>query len=253
MANQQQKRRRKRYAPGSSYAGDVKPTGVLGFLGGTRMIQIIFIIMALALAAGGLVGILSRNQSTNTTTQNDNFAFPDDSETPSATGEPDDVVVKSFPDAPEMTIDTGKQYVAIIQTELGDIRVELFAAEAPATVNNFVFLAGEDFYDGLTFHYVEQGFTANAGDPACTAGNATCRGDGGPGYELDQAPAGPFETGTLGMINGSQFFIALTGSDAVKSQFEAEATAFGQVVSGLDVAEQLSVRDTIESIKIEVD
>lgn len=253
MANQQQKRRRKRYAPGSSYAGDVRPTGVLGFLGGTRMIQVVFIIMALALAAGGLVGILSRNRSPNPTAQNDNFAVPDDYETPSATGEPDDeIAVKSFAAPPEMTIDTEKQYVAIIQTELGDIEVELFAAEAPATVNNFVFLAGKDFYDGLTFHYVEQGFTANAGDPACTASNAACRGDGGPGYELDQAPAGPFEIGTLGMINGSQFFIALTGSEAVQSQFEAEATAFGQVISGFDVAEQLSARDTIESIKIEV-
>ncbi len=250
MAKQQPKRRRKRYQPGSAYAGDVRPPGFLGFLSSTRMIQVIFIVMALALAAGGLVGVLRRTTS-GSSSADDPFAFPTDEGTPAATATADEgAQVKTYPGPPDMTIDTAKRYVAIIKTEHGDIEVELYAEQAPKTVNNFVFLAKDGFYDGLTFHYVEEGFSANAGDPACTVENTSCRGDGGPGYELDEDAAGSFEKGTLGMINGSQFLFALSGSEAVTSKFEEETTPFGQVISGLELLDQLKVRDVIESIEI---
>ncbi|OGO52054.1 MAG: hypothetical protein A2148_06875 [Chloroflexi bacterium RBG_16_68_14] len=146
-----------------------------------------------------------------------------------------------------MSIDPQKRYIATIKTQEGDIEVELFAVEAPQTVNNFVFLARDGFYDGLTFHQVQATFSAQAGDPACTAANASaCRGDGGPGYELTQEAPGNFQEGVLGMANASQFFIALTNSE----QFAAY-TPFGRILSGLDVAESVAKGTEIQTIEIQ--
>lgn len=116
--------------------------------------------------------------------------------------------------------------------------MQLDAAAAPQTVNNFVFLARDGFYDGLAFHYVAPGFSAQAGDP-------TSHGGGGPGYELEQEAPGRFEPGMLGMVNGSQFFIALTDAE----QFQ-QFTPFGRILSGFDLAEQISVGTTIRTIEI---
>ncbi len=135
--------------------------------------------------------------------------------------------------------------MAMIKTELGDIEVELLVSQAPETVNNFVFLVQDGFYDGLVFHYGDGTFSANAGDPACTVESSTCRGDGGPGYELTEDAPGDFQRGVLGMSNASQFFIALTESE----QFEG-FTPFGQVVSGLEVAEQVMAGTGIQTIEI---
>ena len=106
-----------------------------------------------------------------------------------------------------MTIDSGKQYVATIETEKGNIGLELFASDVPVTVNNFVFLAREGFYDGTTFHRVIPGFMAQGGDPTGT-------GSGGPGYKFaDEFTKRTHVTGALSMANagpntnGSQFFI----------------------------------------------
>ncbi|MCJ7811489.1 MAG: peptidylprolyl isomerase, partial [Dehalococcoidia bacterium] len=76
--------------------------------------------------------------------------------------------VKTYPSAPAMTIDTSKQYFAVIKTQKGDIRLELFDDAAPQTVNNFVFLARDGFYDGLIFYFVDPELVAQAGDPTCT-------------------------------------------------------------------------------------
>ena len=118
-------------------------------------------------------------------------------------------MAKNYDAPPPMVIDATKRYVATISTDKGDIVIELFADKAPQTVNNFVFLARDGFYDGVTFHRVIKGFMAQGGDPTGT-------GTGGPGYRfsdefdpslrhskpgmLSMANAGP---GT----NGSQFFI----------------------------------------------
>ena len=247
MANQQTKKRRKRYQPGSAYAGDVRPTGILGIIGGAGMMKAVFLVMALALAGGGLYGVFSTGAfGGNDQTNPAGFNLPPDKQptgTPQAGATP---VAKQYAAPPAMSIDAGKRYVATIKTAVGDIQVELDAQQAPQTVNNFVFLARDGFYDGLSFHYVSQGFSAQAGDP-------TGQGSGGPGYELPRDGTGSFDVGTLGMANGgapgqnngSQFFIALTESE----QFSA-FTPFGRVISGLDVAQELARGTAIESIQI---
>ena len=245
MAKQQTKRRRKRYQAVSAYAGDVKPAGIFRVFGDVRLIRVVFVLMALALVAGLFSAVFGGRLGLGSQTPNQDFVLPDDEE---GTATPDTnapAEVKQYVAPPTMSIDPGKRYVATIKTAVGEIQVELLAEQAPQTVNNFVFLARDGFYDGLTFHQVAQGFDAQAGDPTCATGSSGCRGDGGPGYDLPQEQPGPFEPGTLGMANASQFFIALTASD----QF-AQFTPFGRVISGLEVAERLSQGTEIENIEI---
>ena len=142
---------------------------------------------------------------------------------------------------PPMIIDPALSYFAIIQTDQGSFCVELFAEQAPQTVNNFVFLAQEGFYNDVPFHRVLPGFVAQAGDP-------TGSGFGGPGYYFDDeidpnlTHDGP---GILSMANagantnGSQFFISFTALP----QLDGKHTVFGKVVSGMEVVEQLKPRD----------
>jgi cyclophilin family peptidyl-prolyl cis-trans isomerase len=134
--------------------------------------------------------------------------------------------------------DTNKIYCAGINTTKGLIVVELDPKIAPKTVNNFVFLAQNHFYDGLKFHRVVQGFVAQGGDPTGT-------GSGGPGYKFDDEPVqGNYQVGSIAMANsgpntnGSQFFIG-TG-DQVTS-LPKQYNLFGHVVQGLDVAQKLTV------------
>ena len=247
MANKQSKRRRKKYEPGSAYAGHVKPTGVLGFLSSGQMVKFIFIFMALALAIGGAATIFGGNVFRSGGGHGNDFVQPSarvDQEEPPAVSE---FEVTQFTSPPPLTIDANTTITATIRTSLGDIEIELLPEQALETVNNFVFLAQEGFYDGLKFHHVASGFSATAGDPACSidAPAGLCRGDGGPGYELAEDASGEFIAGTLGMANGSQFFIALTDSD----QFD-EFAPFGSITSGLDVAEQLITNTQIDSIEI---
>ena len=149
--------------------------------------------------------------------------------------------VKRYSGPPPMTIDPNKSYSAVIHTEKGDIRVELFAQQAPQTVNNFVFLARDGFYNGLTFFWVKPDFVAQTGDPEET-------GHGGPGYTIPDEDSGmPFQAGTLGMAKkrdepnsaGSQFFITY----ADQPQLNGEFTSFGRVVEGMDVLLSLTPRD----------
>ena len=143
--------------------------------------------------------------------------------------------------APAMAIDPAKKYIATIETEKGNIVAELYADKVPNTVNNFVFLAREGFYDNTTFHRVIEGFMAQAGDPTGT-------GMGGPGYQFaDEFDAtlthdGP---GVLSMANagpgtnGSQFFITY----AATPWLDGKHTVFGKVTEGLDVLFSISIRD----------
>ena len=255
MPKQQSRRRRKRYQPGSAYAGDVKPTGIFTLFGDVRFIRAVFIVMALALVGGGAyaaifgTGVVGGHGGGS---NRQGFVVPDDNDTFDVTTEQDSPTeVTQYTGPPDMIIDPAKSYVATLTTELGDIQVELFADQAPQTVNNFVFLVKADFYDGLIFHFVREDFSANAGDPACTAANLTCEGTGGPGYELTEESQGVFDRGTLGMVNGSQFFIALSGAESDLEQYQ-QFTAFGQIISGLDVAEQLAEGIEIQSIEIQV-
>ena len=152
---------------------------------------------------------------------------------------------------PEMLIDPGKSYVATIKTPQGDIVVELNAAAAPVTVNNFVFLARQGFYDGLLFHRVEPEFVIQGGDPTGT-------GQGGPGYVLPAEIGLPHVEGAIAMArlgdqrnprrmsSGSQFYITL----AQTAMLDGAYTVFGKVSAGMDVVNSIAIGDTIESITI---
>ena len=152
---------------------------------------------------------------------------------------------RQYEDCPPMTIDQTKGYVATIETEKGDITIELYAEEAPLAVNSFVFLAQDGWYDNVTFHRVVPGFVAQAGDPSGT-------GMGGPGYVFDNevSPDLKFDQpGVLGMANsgpgtnGSQFFITHTSVPHLDGSY----TIFGRVISGMDVVESLMPRDPSQS------
>ncbi|MBI3361042.1 MAG: peptidylprolyl isomerase [Chloroflexi bacterium] len=148
---------------------------------------------------------------------------------------------KKYPAPPAMVIDPKKKYTATFKTEKGDFAVDLFADKAPKTVNNFVFLARDDFYDGVTFHRVIRDFMAQAGDPTGT-------GTGGPGYKfadefhaslkhdgpgiLSMANAGP-------NTNGSQFFI----THRATPHLDNKHTVFGRVAQGLNVLMSIPERD----------
>ncbi len=141
--------------------------------------------------------------------------------------------------APPMTIDASRGYTAVLHTTRGDLTLRLRPDLAPQSVNSFVFLAREGFYDGCTFHRVLPGFVAQAGDPTGT-------GTGGPGYRLpDELSDQPFEAGAVGMANagpnsnGSQFFIVLAPATHLNGRY----TVFAEVEAGMDVALTLTPRD----------
>lgn len=147
---------------------------------------------------------------------------------------------KTYAAPPAMTIDPSKKYFATIKMDIGDIRLELYPKEAPQSVNSFVFLAREGFYNGVTFHRVVPGFVAQAGDPTGT-------GRGGPGYTIpDEVNTHKFLDGTLGMAKtqapnsaGSQWFIDYTPQPSLDGLY----TVFGQLVSGRDVLNKILPRD----------
>ncbi|MFC1871860.1 peptidylprolyl isomerase [Chloroflexota bacterium] len=146
-----------------------------------------------------------------------------------------------------MAIDTDKQYTATIETKKGDLVLELFAKDVPVTVNNFVFLAREGFYDNTSFHRVIAGFMAQGGDPTGT-------GRGNPGYRFnDEFTSHTHVTGALSMANagantnGCQFFICYTPQHTL----DGKHSVFGQLIEGMDVLEKIVAGDAIKRITIE--
>ncbi len=148
---------------------------------------------------------------------------------------------KKYASAPPLSIDPKKRYTAVFKTEKGEFAVELYAAQAPSTVNNFVFLARDHFYDGVTFHRVIRGFMAQGGCPTGT-------GTGGPGYkfadefhpELRHSGPGMLSMANAGPnTNGSQFFITF----AAAAHLDNRHTVFGKVVRGMDVVFSINERD----------
>ncbi len=136
---------------------------------------------------------------------------------------------------PEMIIDPAKSYTATIETSAGTMTAELFAAEAPRTVNNFVFLAREGFYDDVIFHRVISGFMIQGGDPTGT-------GRGGPGYQFKNEDVGrPYLRGTLAMANagrdtnGSQFFVM-----HADYPLPPDYTIFGRISAGDEVIDSIA-------------
>ncbi len=154
---------------------------------------------------------------------------------------------KTYSAPPPMTIDTAKQYTATIETEKGNLVLELFASDVPVTVNNFVFLAREGFYDGTTFHRVIPDFMAQGGDPTGT-------GTGTPGYSFaDEFTKHTHVTGALSMANpgrpnsnGCQFFITYSP----QHHLDGHHSVFGQLTEGMDVLKKLKNGDKIKRITI---
>lgn len=146
-----------------------------------------------------------------------------------------------------MSIDTNKAYKATIVTAKGTMEVALDAKAAPGTVNNFVFLAKERFYDGLTFHRVESGFVIQGGDP-------NGDGSGGPGYTIaDESNALKHEDGVIAMAKteepnsaGSQFYVTLGAQPVLDGRY----TVFGKLTSGREVPAKIAVGDVITRITI---
>ena len=164
----------------------------------------------------------------------------------------------SFASAPPMCLTPGVDYTAVITTDAGTVTVDLLEDKAPETVNNFVFLARNHYYDGITFHRVIPGFMIQGGDPQGT-------GSGGPGYQFsDELPdAGEYEIGSVAMANagpdtnGSQFFI-VTGDAGVS--LPPDYSLFGAVTEGMETVTAIetdgsaqgtpSTTHTIESVEI---
>lgn len=159
-------------------------------------------------------------------------------------GERDDD--RTYASPPAFALDPAKTYSATVTTAKGAFELELDAKAAPTTVNNFVFLARQRFYDGLAFHRVEPGFVVQGGDPR---GNGT----GGPGYQIaDEASGLKHVEGALGMAKtgpntaGSQFYVALAPQPGLDGRY----TVFGKVTSGMDVVKQIAKGDKMASVTI---
>lgn len=147
-----------------------------------------------------------------------------------------------------MTIDPQKKYFAVIETDRGNIELEFFPKEAPKTVNNFVFLANQGFYDGVIFHRVISDFVIQGGDPTGT-------GRGGPGYQFEDETKGNPHKHLRGIIsmanagpntNGSQFFI----THSPQPHLDGKHTVFGKVIQGLEVVDAIRQNDKMIKVTI---
>jgi peptidyl-prolyl cis-trans isomerase B (cyclophilin B) len=155
---------------------------------------------------------------------------------------------KQWDAPPAMQIDVGRHYQVDLKTGRGDIVLELYPEHAPKTVNNFVFLAVEGFYNGTTFHRVIDGFMVQGGDPTGT-------GRGGPGYRFEDETQGNPLTHDAKVIsmanagpntNGSQFFI----THARQPHLDGKHTVFGKVIEGHDVVDAIAPGDAIEQVSV---
>jgi peptidyl-prolyl cis-trans isomerase B (cyclophilin B) len=149
--------------------------------------------------------------------------------------------------AADQVIDPDRRYIATIATDRGDIVIALDPARAPKSVNNFVFLARDGFYDGLTFHRVVDDFVIQGG---CPEGS----GRGGPGYRFDDEPVqGEYAAGAVAMANsgpntnGSQFFICTVDD---RHKLTKSYNLFGQVVKGMDVVGAIRQNDVMRSVSV---
>lgn len=148
---------------------------------------------------------------------------------------------------PDQVIDPAKRYTATITTDRGDIVIALDPSKAPKSVNNFVFLARDGFYDGVTFHRVVDDFVIQGGDPEGS-------GSGGPGYRFEDEPVqGEYIPGSVAMANsgpntnGSQFFICTVDD---RHKLTKSYNLFGHVVKGMEVVTSVRQGDVMRSVTI---
>ena len=155
--------------------------------------------------------------------------------------EGDEGMAQQYTEPPRMRIDPSKSYTGTLETNKGAVEVELFPEDAPQTVNNFVCLAEDGYFDNTPFHRIVKGFVIQGGDPTGT-------GSGGPGYKFADEPiARDYERGTLAMANagpntnGSQFFIVL---EDLRGKLPKNYTIFGRVTEGMDVVDAIASTPT---------
>ena len=157
-------------------------------------------------------------------------------------------MAKQYNAPPEMTIDPSKVYTVKLETSQGDIELDLYAEHAPKTVNNFVFLINETFYDGVKFHRVIENFMIQGGDPEGT-------GRGGPGYRFEDEFVGnplKHESKVISMANagpntnGSQFFI----THLPTPHLDGKHTVFGKVTQGVDIVDAIRQGDVIKKASV---
>jgi peptidyl-prolyl cis-trans isomerase B (cyclophilin B) len=158
------------------------------------------------------------------------------------------MAAKQYPAPPALSIETDRTYKVTIETNKGGIELELYPAHAPLTVNNFVFLARDGYYDGVGFHRVIANFMIQGGDPTGT-------GRGGPGYRFaDEFDGNPLrhERGVISMANagpgtnGSQFFI----THGPQPHLDGRHTVFGKVTKGLDVVDAIAQGDSMIKVTV---
>ena len=248
---QQRRRQRQRQRRGGTVGyepvGTVQLPGIMGWF--QRNPRIFYVggiaVMVLSLGAVffGTQGGRSAAPDQDSVDEEQVEATPTVEASPTVEAEPtEDPIQRVYRAAPAFDIDPSHSFEAVIRTEKGVIRLQLLPDEAPGYVNNFVFLARNRFYDGLTFHRVVPGFVAQAGDPTAT-------GFSGAGYDLpEEKNHVPFDAGAISMakqnpasdlVNGGQFFITLEPQPALAENF----TVFGRVVEGMEVLRALSARD----------
>jgi cyclophilin family peptidyl-prolyl cis-trans isomerase len=191
-----------------------------------------YVVVAILLLSS-VVGVQAKSQETTTRTQSSG-CWTEDQQLDSGGND----VPKQWSAPPAMAIDVDKTYTALIKTNFGDITVEFYPKDAPQTVNNFVCLAREGYYDNTPVHRIINGFVIQGGDPTGT-------GTGGPGYKFNDEPISKdYVKGTLAMANagpntnGSQFFIVLSD---LRSRLPKNYTIFGQVTGSFDAVDKIAV------------
>ena len=245
---QESARKRSYQAGGQSSAEKYKPGFPMNLLQNVK----IFYVIGAAVMIGSVIAAAVLTTGTNSSANPDidpPTATPtlDPNATPSPTPAPDP---KQFAAAEDVVDEANKEYRAIVKTSAGDFEIELFADRAPNTVNNFVFLAQKDFYDGIVIHRVRENFVVQAGDP---------KGDGSggavyPGYQTQEEPNEISNTrGTVSMAKvagattfGSQFFVNVKDNTALDYNNTAgdKFYPFGEVVRGMDVLDEISRVET---------
>ena len=156
-----------------------------------------------------------------------------------------DAPMYDFPEADQVLV-AGRDYAALVETDVGRMVIDLYEQQTPVTVNSFVFLARHHFFDGIAFHRVIEGFVAQGGDPNTLMDDRTMWGTGGPGYHfgLEIVPGLQFDgPGVVGMArasspdsNGSQFYITLAATPSLNGMY----TVFARVTQGMDVLARLA-------------
>lgn len=200
--------------------------------------------LILLISAALLLGACGNNNAKSGETTSDQAAGNTTEQTKPAEETPSEQApaaqeAKSWDNPPAMEIDVNKSYEAEVTTSKGTFTIELFAKDAPKTVNNFVFLSKQGFYDDVIFHRIIESFMIQTGDPQGT-------GMGGPGYQFeDEKTSYKYEPGIVAMANagantnGSQFFIC-TGADSASLNSQPNYTIFGKVTNGMDIVKQIA-------------